>query len=472
MQDRTGKIIFANQAALKILGYPTEQALLATPTPELLAKFEMLDEHHQPLPVEKLPGRLALQGKEGGELVVCWHEVATGEERWSIVKATPAFDEQGQVRMAINIIVDITNRKLIEEENARLLSVVQSERQRLDAIIDNVPGLVWEAWGSPDDNNQRIDFVSNYVEDMLGYSVEEWLSTPNFWLTIVHPDDREEAARVAAEQFASGKGGLNHFRWLTSDGRALQIQARSAVVKDAEGKPVGLRGVSMDITERSLAEEQIKARARQQAAAAELGGLALSGLDLSALMDAAVQSIAATLDIEYAKVLELLPDESALLLRSGVGWQEGIVGNALVVNDPGSHAGFVLAANEPVVIENLPGDMRFQGTEILHNHGVISGLSVIIEGTERPFGVLSAHTTRRREFSADDINFLQSIANLLSMAIARKKAEQEIVNLNLTCSTPTTSLRPLPIQCHTICRRRCAPSPASRTPCARTIASF
>jgi PAS domain-containing protein len=72
----------------------------------------------------------------------------------------------------------------------------------LSGLLDDVPAVVWEARGRPDAQQQRIDFVSPYVETMLGYTVEEWLSTPNFWLSIVHPDDREQAAAVAAEAFA------------------------------------------------------------------------------------------------------------------------------------------------------------------------------------------------------------------------------------------------------------------------------
>ena len=73
-----------------------------------------------------------------------------------------------------------------ETERARLSAELENQRRRLNDIVANVPGIVWEAWGEPDAPTQRIDFVSDYVEAMLGYSVEEWLRTPNFWLSIVH----------------------------------------------------------------------------------------------------------------------------------------------------------------------------------------------------------------------------------------------------------------------------------------------
>src|SRR5207253_5420302 len=80
-----------------------------------------------------------------------------------------------------------------------------------------------------------------------------------------------------------------------------------------------------DIAERKRAQAELNARARQQTAVAELGQRALAGRDLSALMDDAVALIAETLDVEYSKVQEFLPDSKVLLLRAGVGWRDGLV---------------------------------------------------------------------------------------------------------------------------------------------------
>ncbi len=126
-------------------------------------------------------------------------------------------------------------------------------RRRIEELVAHVPGVVWEAWGKPDAASQRIDFISSHVEKMLGYSQQEWLSTPNFWLTIVHPDDKERAAREAAAIFASGKGGSSRFRWLHKDGREVWVEAQSVVVCDETG-PLGMRGVTMDITAAVRAE--------------------------------------------------------------------------------------------------------------------------------------------------------------------------------------------------------------------------
>ena len=91
-----------------------------------------------------------------------------------------------------------------------------------------------------------------------------------------------------------------------------------------------------------------------------------------------------------------------------------------------SQAGHTLLSGEPVIVEDLGTETRFSRPRLLHNHGVVSGMTVIIPGQDRPFGVLGAHTTTRRRFTQDDINFLQAVANVLAAAIKHHEAEETI----------------------------------------------
>ncbi|HKY05679.1 MAG TPA: PAS domain S-box protein, partial [Blastocatellia bacterium] len=193
-----------------------------------------------------------------------------GQYRWMLVHGVPLYKPDGGFTGFIGSCMDMTEIKETEEERSRLIAELQNERQRVNNIVATVPGVVWEAWGQPDEKEQRINFVSDYVKPMLGYSVEEWLATPNFWLTIVHPDDRERAAREAAAIFASKKQGTSEFRWIGKDGRVLWVEAQSIVVIDEAGNPVGMRGVSIDVTKRKQVEEELeRLLVREQAARAQ-----------------------------------------------------------------------------------------------------------------------------------------------------------------------------------------------------------
>jgi PAS domain S-box-containing protein len=175
-------------------------------------------------------------------------------------------------------------------------------------------------------------------------------------------------------------------------------------------------------------EASLHAHMQQQAILAELGQHALMGADIIALMDRVVTLLSRTLKIEYCKVMELLPGGKALLLRAGTGWKKGLVGHAVVPAGTESQAGYTLLSHDPVIVKDLRTETRFAGHTLLHDHGVASGMSVIIYGKDRPFGVLGVHTTKQRTFTEDESHFLKGAANILGMTVERKKAEEELKN--------------------------------------------
>jgi DNA-binding CsgD family transcriptional regulator len=157
---------------------------------------------------------------------------------------------------------------------------------------------------------------------------------------------------------------------------------------------------------------------------ASLGNSALAGADEVELFADAARLVADNLGVEFSAILELLPGGAALLLRAGVGWRPGLVGRATLGTGRESHAGYAIETNEPVVIRDLAKETRFHPPALLREHGVTSGLSVLIRRNASPFGVLGAYTVRRRQFTADHIQFLQAVANVIALAERRREQER------------------------------------------------
>lgn len=190
-----------------------------------------------------------------------------------------------------------------------------------------------------------------------------------------------------------------------------------------------IEGVVLTFTEISdlkRANRRLVTRERQQAVIGRLGMQALAATDLGDLFDQTVRQIAHTLESDFAKVLEYHRDTHELLLRAGVGWRAGLVGHARVPADHGSQAGYTLASRGPVIVDDLANERRFEGPDLLIEHGIVSGVSCTIPNGDGPYGVLAVHTRTARRFTPDDAAFLQSLANVLALAVSRRKAEQRL----------------------------------------------
>lgn len=161
-------------------------------------------------------------------------------------------------------------------------------------------------------------------------------------------------------------------------------------------------------------------RLRQQAAVAELGQHALTLSDVKDFIEEAVRVTAEIFSADYSGIMELIPG-SKLILKAGTGWQEASVGTtSLEINDA-SHAAYTLQVREPIIVVDLANENRFTPSNLLKTHQIASGMSVIIPGAVEPFGVLAVYTRQLRAFNSDDLNILQSVANILALAVARLK---------------------------------------------------
>jgi PAS domain S-box-containing protein len=184
--------------------------------------------------------------------------------------------------------------------------------------------------------------------------------------------------------------------------------------------------LSLLAADRDRARESAREQARRQAAVAELGLRAVADQDLQSLMDEATIVLCRTLGVEYSYVMELLPGGQALALRAGHGWKPGYVNSITVPAGAGSQAGYTLLSKSPVVSPDLSVEKRFHPPQLLFDHDIVSTMTVVIAGSEHPFGIVGAHAERRRDFTDEDIHFFQAVANVLAAAVQHRHAEHSL----------------------------------------------
>jgi PAS domain S-box-containing protein len=399
--DSDGRILQANAQAMRLFGYAHEE-LQGSPIETLIPdRFRKRHEEHrarfvadpQPRPMG-IGLELVARRKDGSEFPA---DISLG-----LLNTNKGLT-------VLSLIRDITTRKQTEE-------TLRESKEHYQELFEHANDIVYIH-----DLAGNFTALNQVGERITGYPRHEAL-TMNV-MQVVAPEYRELARQMIDRKLSTAAPTVYELAIITKDGLRVPLEVSTRLIYHA-GQPVGVQGIARDIRERQQAEAAIRTHAYQQAVIAELGQRALAGADLSTLMGEAVVFTAQALNVEYCKVLELLPDGKALLLRAGVGWKDGLVGHATLDAGTDSQAGYTLLSNEPVIVEDLRAERRFRGPSLLHDHTVVSGMSVIIAGPNRPFGVLGAHTTKRRTFTHDDIHFLQAIANMLAIAIERKQFEE------------------------------------------------
>jgi PAS domain S-box-containing protein len=329
---------------------------------------------------------------------------------WVKLTVSVVWAASGEPSYIVGVIEDITERKRAEEE-------LKESSRRTENILESITDeffAVDREWRFTYVNERALRSIHTLKgdeeltrEELLGKNL--WEVVPEVVGSVFDHKYHEAMGEQEPVEFEAYSPWSN--RW--GEVRACPSEE-------------GLLVYARDITERKRAEQEIVARTHQQAEVAELGLRALESDDLQALLDDAVVLIAQTLGVEYVKIVEPLPDGEEMLLRAGVGWREGLVGRATESAGSDSEAGYSMRYEEPVIVEDVNTERRFEPSELMADHGIRSGMTVVIHGQEEHFGVLCAHSASSRSFSEDDANFLQAVANVLATPIERKRAQERL----------------------------------------------
>lgn len=181
-----------------------------------------------------------------------------------------------------------------------------------------------------------------------------------------------------------------------------------------------------DITRLRYAVNNLKASGKKHAVIAALGIKALSTDNMNEFMEQLVREVAHTLKVDFSQVLQYQPEYKQLLLKAGVGWQQGLVGEMTFNADASTLAGSTLGSSNPIIVDDVATEQRFSGLSLLTEHKIVSGVGCVIKNGNNRYGTLSVYTVNYRKFTQDDSNFLVSAANILSVSLQRSVMEAKL----------------------------------------------
>ncbi|WP_353642491.1 histidine kinase dimerization/phosphoacceptor domain -containing protein [Mesorhizobium sp. WSM2239] len=178
--------------------------------------------------------------------------------------------------------------------------------------------------------------------------------------------------------------------------------------------------------EQGSAAEELRYRLRQQQLTGEYAYFALQTHDVQALLQEATRVCAEGLQSKMCKIMEYLPAEHQFLVRAGVGWKPGVVGQARVRADTTSPTGYAFKTGEPVISNHLEGESRFRTPALLAEHNVKRAINALIHSGGERFGVLEVDSPVEGRFTEADLVFVKGFANLIGVALERQRTEEAL----------------------------------------------
>ncbi|MBI3244299.1 MAG: PAS domain S-box protein [Chloroflexi bacterium] len=161
----------------------------------------------------------------------------------------------GQIALAIAKarLLDDVQREL--QERKQMEAALRLAEAKYRTLVNQVPAIIYAA---ALDRPYTETYISPQVERMLGFSADEWLAQPDFWMQRLHPDDRERVLAELDRTAHSGEFSPLEYRLLARDGRAVWIHDEGVVANDGFDQLQIVQGVMLDITERKLAEAALE----------------------------------------------------------------------------------------------------------------------------------------------------------------------------------------------------------------------
>jgi PAS domain S-box-containing protein len=189
---------------------------------------------------------LVADTSDGGSVIVEAHERAlTGESatftegsrRWAFDVHVEPLRDGDEIVGAGGIAIDASKRRLAE------LALVESEA-RFRTLVERLPICTYvNPLGFP----IRTSYISPYIEKLMGYPVERWLTADDFWVTCLHPDDRERVLANATRTHAEAAPFRGTYRMINADGHVVTVLDETIPVHDDQGNPLFLQGFLLDI---------------------------------------------------------------------------------------------------------------------------------------------------------------------------------------------------------------------------------
>jgi PAS domain S-box-containing protein len=339
-------------------------------------------------------------------------------------------------RLPVVISNAIAQNRLLREQAA-----LQRAEIRYQSLVEQTPAVVF--LDAADDAETTL-YISPRVQELTGYTPDEWAADLNIWTKSIHPEDQGRIAERDQRTHESGESFQEEYRFIRRDGRVIWIKEDTNLIRDKDGNPLYWQGLLLDITKEKENEAALQRQLKELAVLHSASLAASTAINVDDLIDQVTEVIGNTLYPTNCGIL--LVDKATRMLQPHLSYR-GTSGENLSKQLPMSQGitGRVAMTGKPARI----GDVTKDASYFEVTAGIRAELCVPIISAGHVIGVINIENKISNAYSEKDEQLLITIANTLATAIDKlssfeeeQQRSRELATLYQATRSLTNSLEP------------------------------
>ena len=275
-------------------------------------------------------------------------------------------------------------------------------------LVESVDAIVWEA----DPVTWRFTFVSKAAEKILGYPIEHWLQASDFWVNLIHPDDRSAAVDYCTRQIEQGDNHEFEYRVVALGGRVVWLRDIVRVIKNESGQPIALRGVMIDITQAKDAATELQRHHYEIESLQEISQIILEAAEPHTGIQKALEKSIAVGGFDFGDILLTTPEGEIVSVAAACGFSD--LANLQRNGRPESSTHRSEQLQQSLVMHNIQSADRFRS---LKQEGAETAVIVPLRAGNESLGLLQLASRRAKEIRPNELALAEAIGRQIGIAI-------------------------------------------------------
>lgn len=335
---------------------------------------------------------------------------ADGTHIWCDANKVPLYSENGELIGVLGTYEDITDRIRAEED-------LRESKQLLQLVMDNIPQYIF--WKNR--SSVYLGCNQNFARACGFKTPEELIGKTDYDLpwTTEEAEEYELGDRTVMESNTPILGKLEMQQ--QADGRQTWLESNKVPLYNANGAVVGVLGTLEDITERKQAVDLLTEQVRLSSLQAEIDSILTRGEPLQAMLQACTNALVRTLEIAFARIWILSPENTVLELQASSGLYSHLDGAHSRIAVGQFKVGRIAAHRTPQITNSIQTDSCISDPEWAKREGMIAfaGYPLIVE--DQLLGVIGMFAKNPIQSTVQDL--LALLAKEIALGIKRKQAE-------------------------------------------------